>query len=95
MEFAVDGRTLTVRVRSSQRARYASVSVPALDVVEVVLPRRVAQRHVGAILAEKEAWIRRRLARLEGIEARAAERAEAPSEPATKRRERVSGVSGS
>ena len=72
MEHYIDGRALGVRVRRSSRARYASVSVPALDAVEVVLPRRVANRHVPAILAEKEGWIRRRLRRLAAIEPRAA-----------------------
>ena len=73
MEHHIDGRMFRVRVRSSKRARRALVSVPALDLVEVVLPRGLARWHATAILAEKEEWIRRRFIQLETIEQRSAQ----------------------
>ena len=48
------------RVRRSERARRIRVNVDA-DGVEVVLPRRAAQREAASAVRELEPWIRRRL----------------------------------
>jgi hypothetical protein len=48
------------RVRRSERARRIRVNVDA-DGVEVVLPRRAAEREAAAAIRELEPWIRRRL----------------------------------
>jgi predicted metal-dependent hydrolase len=48
------------RIRRSDRARRIRVNVDA-DGVEVVLPRRAAQREAAAAVRELEPWIRRRL----------------------------------
>ncbi len=48
------------RVRRSDRARRIRVNVDA-DGVEVVLPRRAAEREAAAAVRELEPWIRRRL----------------------------------
>ncbi len=66
----VDGRIVDVRVRRSKRARRASVCVAPGEPVEVVLPQRMAERHVAEILAEKQQWIRRQLRRVSAFEAR-------------------------
>ena len=66
----IDGRQVTVRVRRSQRARQARVSVAPGELVEVVIPRRTPRRQVALILAEKEGWIRRQLERLDALEQR-------------------------
>jgi predicted metal-dependent hydrolase len=47
-------------VRRSERARRIRVNVNA-DGVEVVLPRRAAEREAAAAIRELEPWIRRRL----------------------------------
>jgi predicted metal-dependent hydrolase len=48
------------RIRRSDRARRIRVNVDA-DGVEVVLPRRAAEREAAAAVRELEPWIRRRL----------------------------------
>jgi predicted metal-dependent hydrolase len=48
------------RVRRSERARRVRVTVDS-DGVEVVLPRRAAEREAAAAIRELEPWIRRRL----------------------------------
>jgi predicted metal-dependent hydrolase len=50
-------------VRRSERARRVRVNVDA-DGVEVVLPRRAAEREAVAAIRELEPWIRRRLREL-------------------------------
>ena len=50
------------RIRRSDRARRARIVVDA-DGVEVVVPRRMALRHVEPFVAEKQDWIERTLAR--------------------------------
>ena len=52
------------RVRRSDRARHARIVVDR-DGVEVVIPRRMALRHVQPFVAEKRPWIERTLRRLE------------------------------
>lgn len=52
------------RIRRSDRARRARIVVDA-DGVEVVVPRRMALRHVEPFVAEKKAWIERTLRRYE------------------------------
>ena len=48
------------RIRRSERARRVRVTVDALG-VEVVLPRRAAEREAAAAVRELEPWIRRRV----------------------------------
>ena len=50
------------KIRRSDRARRARIVVDA-DGVEVVVPRRMALRHVEPFVAEKQEWIERTLAR--------------------------------
>jgi predicted metal-dependent hydrolase len=50
------------RIRRSDRARRARIVVDA-DGVEVVVPRRMALRHVEPFVAEKQRWIERTLER--------------------------------
>jgi predicted metal-dependent hydrolase len=52
------------RIRRSERARRARIVVDAGG-VEVVVPRRMALRHVEPFVAEKQAWIERTLERYE------------------------------
>jgi len=50
------------RIRRSDRARRVRVTVDPLRGVEVVLPRRAAERHAAAAVAQLRPWIERRLA---------------------------------
>lgn len=50
------------RIRRSDRARHARIVVDA-DGVEVVVPRRMALRHVEPFVREKQQWIERTLRR--------------------------------
>lgn len=52
------------RIRRSDRARRARIVVDA-DGVEVVVPRRMALRHVEPFVAQKQPWIERTLRRYE------------------------------
>jgi hypothetical protein len=52
-------------VRRSERARRVRVTVDAARGVEVVLPRRAAEREAAAAVRELSPWIGRRLAELE------------------------------
>ena len=54
--------SLPYRIRRSDRARHARIVVDA-DGVEVVVPRRMALRHVEPFVREKQAWIERTLRR--------------------------------
>jgi hypothetical protein len=56
-------REIDYRIRRSERARRIRVNVDA-DGVEVVLPRRAAEREAAAAIRELEPWIRRRLSEL-------------------------------
>src|SRR3712207_5608564 len=62
-------------VRRSDRARHARIVVDA-DGVEVVVPRRMAMRHVEPFVEEKRDWIERTLRRIRTAEARAGIRLE-------------------
>src|SRR3954466_1952091 len=53
---------LEYRIRRSDRARHARIVVDA-DGVEVVVPRRMALRHVEPFVREKRPWIARTLRR--------------------------------
>jgi len=53
---------LEYRIRRSDRARHARIVVDA-DGVEVVVPRRMALRHVEPFIASKRPWIERTLRR--------------------------------
>jgi predicted metal-dependent hydrolase len=54
-------------IRRSDRARHARIVVDA-DGVEVVVPRRMALRHVPPFVEEKRPWIERTLRRLRELE---------------------------
>ncbi len=54
-------------VRRSDRARHARIVVDA-EGVEVVIPRRMAMRHVEPFVQEKRAWIERTLRRIRAAE---------------------------
>lgn len=64
-------------VRRSERARRVRVTVDAARGVEVVLPRRAAEREAAAAVRELGPWIGRRLAELESARAAVAARGEA------------------
>jgi predicted metal-dependent hydrolase len=61
-------------VRRSQRARRARVTVDPTRGVEVVLPRRAAEREAAAVISELRPWIERRVAELEHARAAVAAR---------------------
>jgi len=61
-------------VRRSQRARRVRVTVDPARGVEVVLPRRAAQREAAAAISELRPWIERRVAELERAQAAVAAR---------------------
>jgi len=58
------------RIRRSDRARHARIVVDESG-VEVVVPRRMALRHVEPFVAEKQRWIERTLQRYESVRAEA------------------------
>jgi predicted metal-dependent hydrolase len=62
-------------VRRSNRARHARIVVDA-DGVEVVIPRRMALRHVEPFVQEKRGWIERTLRRIEAAHERSGVRLE-------------------
>jgi len=59
-----DGPPIDYRVRRSDRARRVRVRVDAAHGVEVVLPRRAAEREAAAAIRELRPWIERRMAEL-------------------------------
>jgi hypothetical protein len=61
-------------VRRSQRARRVRVTVDPARGVEVVLPRRAAEREAAAVISELRPWIERRVAELERARAAVAAR---------------------
>ena len=61
-------------IRRSDRARRVRVVVEPTGAVEVVLPRRAAQREAAAAVAELRPWIERRLAEAETVRASVAGR---------------------
>ena len=60
------------RVRRSDRARRVRVTVDATRGVEVVLPRRAAEREAAAAIRELRPWIEKRLAAVAAARERAA-----------------------
>jgi len=62
------------QVRRSDRARRVRVTVDLVRGVEVVLPRRAAEREGAAAIRELRPWIERRVAELEGARAAVAAR---------------------
>jgi len=62
------------RVRRSDRARRVRVRVDAAHGIEVVLPRRAAEREAAAAVRELRPWIERRVAELERTQALVAAR---------------------
>jgi predicted metal-dependent hydrolase len=67
---------IAYRVRRSKRARRVRVTVDSLG-VEVVLPRRAAEREAAAAVRELEPWIRRRVREQEAAREAAAARGDA------------------
>jgi predicted metal-dependent hydrolase len=61
---AIDGETITVRVRESPRARRLRLTVAPSRPVEAVVPRRLADRELDRFLAEHRPWIARKLREL-------------------------------
>jgi predicted metal-dependent hydrolase len=72
----VSGAVIPYQVRRSDRARRVRVSVDIERGVEVVLPRRAAEREAAAAIAELGPWIERRVAELERVRAALAARGE-------------------
>ncbi len=62
------------RIRRSQRARRVRVTVDATRGVEVVLPRRAAEREAAAAVRELAPWIERRVRELDRVRATVAAR---------------------
>lgn len=60
----VDGTDIPYRVRRSDRARRVRVRVDGVRGVEVVLPRRAAEREAAAAVRELRPWIERKVAEL-------------------------------
>src|SRR5215212_8697868 len=58
----MDSPAVPYRIRRSDRARHARIVVDA-DGVEVVVPRRMALRHVEPFVRQKRPWIERTLRR--------------------------------
>jgi predicted metal-dependent hydrolase len=65
---------ITYSVRRSERARRVRVTVDAARGVEVVLPRRAAEREAAAAIRELRPWIERRVRELERVRAALAAR---------------------
>jgi predicted metal-dependent hydrolase len=70
----VSGAVIAYQIRRSDRARRVRVSVDLERGVEVVLPRRAAEREAAAAIAELSPWIERRVAELERVRAAVAAR---------------------
>ncbi len=64
MTAVADETGIVYRIRRSERARRVRVTVDAARGVEVVLPRRAAEREAAAAVRELEPWIRRRVGEL-------------------------------
>jgi len=62
-EIATD--PISYRIRRSERARRVRVTIDPARGVEVVLPRRAAEREAAAAVRELRPWIERRFAELE------------------------------
>jgi predicted metal-dependent hydrolase len=65
---------ISYRVRRSDRARRVRVRVDEAQGVEVVLPRRTAEREAAAAVRQLRPWIERRMAELERTRAQIAAR---------------------
>jgi predicted metal-dependent hydrolase len=68
---------IAYRVRRSERAQRVRVTVDAARGVEVVLPRRAAEREAAAAVRELEPWIQRRVRELERAQEAVAARGDA------------------
>jgi predicted metal-dependent hydrolase len=71
---AAGGDPITYRVRRSDRARRVRITVDPARGVEVVLPRRAAEREAAAAVNELRPWIERRFAELDRARKAVAER---------------------
>jgi predicted metal-dependent hydrolase len=67
---------IAYRIRRSERARRVRVTVDAGGAVEVVLPRRAAEREAAAVVRELRPWIERRVAEVDRALAVVASRGE-------------------
>jgi predicted metal-dependent hydrolase len=72
----VSSAVIAYQVRRSDRARRVRVSVDLERGVEVVLPRRAAEREAAAAIVELGPWIERRVAELERVRRAVAARGE-------------------
>ena len=68
--FVVGSETLVVRVRESPRARWSRVVVAPGRPVEVVVPRRMGDAYVDALLEEKRRWIETKIAAARAVAGR-------------------------
>src|SRR5438105_12731941 len=70
----VSATMIPYNVRRSERARRVRVTVDLERGVEVVLPRRAAEREAAAAISELRPWIERRLSELDSARAAIAAR---------------------
>ncbi len=70
----VEASSIRYSVRRSERARRVRVTVDAARGIEVVLPRRAAEREAAAAIRELRPWIERRMAELQRARAAVAAR---------------------
>ena len=68
------GDPIAYRIRRSERARRVRVTIDPARGVEVVLPRRAAEREAAAAVRELRPWIERRFAELDRASRTVAER---------------------
>jgi predicted metal-dependent hydrolase len=67
---ALDGETVSVRVRESGRARSLRVRLGPSLPLEAIVPRRVTDAELDRFLAERRGWIARKLAEARAAAAR-------------------------
>ena len=70
------GPAIPYEIRRSERARRARIVVSHEGEVQVVVPRRMALRHVAPFVEEKRPWIERTLRRFEAVREAGAARLE-------------------
>jgi predicted metal-dependent hydrolase len=67
---ALDGETVSVRVRESRRARSLRVRLGPSLPLEAIVPRRVSDAELDRFLADRRGWIARKLAEMRSLAAR-------------------------
>ncbi len=68
--FAVNGETITVRVRESRRARTTRLIVGPRRPLEIIVPSGVSSEDIDAFLESKRRWIEAKIAASREIAAR-------------------------